>query len=189
MYEENDGVDYIDLINKSVPAMKGHLEEYQQQRRACKFNMSLHVLFEKAADPSVVSDPPVVLISEQMELYEDTDVNELLTTTSEQLANRIETYEMVGSGWIVSELKELDTTVWQLDPLRASTYHPLPDWIQHKKAVRNIKNNDNMCFKWSVLAGLYEATGNESRVSSYTACEVCRLLYVYEFCLVYVYEF
>ena len=65
------GVDYIDLIHKSVPAMKHHLEEYREERRAVKFNMSLHVIFEKAADPSVVSDPPAVLVSEQMEFYKD----------------------------------------------------------------------------------------------------------------------
>ena len=66
MYEENEGVDYIDvcmrktdyidLVHKFVPVMKHyHLEEYREERRAVKFNMSLHVIFEKAADPYVVS--------------------------------------------------------------------------------------------------------------------------------------
>ena len=113
-----------------------------------------------------------------MELYDDTAINELLKLTADQLVNRIEAFEMAGSGWIVSALKELDTTVWQLNPLRASTSHPLPRWIQNKKAVHNIKNND-MCFKWSILAGLYEPTDPkyQYRVSQYTTCEVCRLFY------------
>ena len=49
--------------------MKHHLEESQEERRAVKFNTSLHVIFEKVADPSVVSDLPAVLVSEQIELY------------------------------------------------------------------------------------------------------------------------
>ena len=87
VYEE---VDYIDLIHKSVPSMKHHLEVYREKWRAVKCNMSLHAIFEKAADPSVVSDPPAVFVSEQMELYEDIDIDELLKLTVDQLVNRIE---------------------------------------------------------------------------------------------------
>ena len=125
-YPRNDGAEYINLLNQSVTAMKGHITQYHQERHALKFNMSLHVNFEKATDPEVTTEPPIVFVSEQMEVYENTDIDELLTICSEQLQNRIEVYEMTGSGWIISELMELDTTVWQLDPLRASTYHSLP---------------------------------------------------------------
>ena len=63
----------------------------------------------------------------------------------------------------------LETTMWLLDALRGSTCHHLPEWIRTKRAVRNIQNKDNRCFKWVVIAGLYEPIGNEYRVSSYTA--------------------
>ena len=36
-----------------------------------------------------------------------------------------------------------------------STYIPLPTCIQNKKAVINIKNKDEKCFLWAVIAGLY----------------------------------
>ena len=51
--------------------------------------------------------------------------------------NRIEQYEGMGSGWVVSNLVALDTTVWQLDPLRASTYHRL-SWIINKRAEEEL---------------------------------------------------
>ena len=108
--------------------------------------MSLHINFEKATDASTVTYPPVVLVSEQMEVDEDTD--ETLKITAEQLINRIEAYEMNGSGWIVSRLMALDTTVWLLDALRRSTFRQLPEWKRSKRAVRNIQNKDNRCFKW-----------------------------------------
>ena len=51
----------------------------------------------------------------------------------------------------------LDTTVWQLDPLRASTYHPLPSWVRNTGTVVNVQNKqDNKCFKHAVVAALYE---------------------------------
>ena len=64
--------------------------------------MSLHINCEKATDASIVTDPPAVIVSEYMEVYEYTDVGEKLKLTAEQLVNRIETYEMNGSWWIVS---------------------------------------------------------------------------------------
>ena len=84
IYEDNDGIDVIELINKSVHDMMSNLIDYQQERRACKCNMSLHVNFEKAADPTVVTESPVALVTKQMEMYDHTDIREVLTICSEQ---------------------------------------------------------------------------------------------------------
>ena len=35
IYEDNHGIDYIDLINKSVHGMHSNLIDYQQEHRAC----------------------------------------------------------------------------------------------------------------------------------------------------------
>ena len=125
-YSKNDGP--MDLIDAPTRAMKTHLDQCRQAHQALKFNMLLHANFEKAADPSIITIPPAVLVTEQFEVYADTDIEDLLREASKQLQNRIETYEGTGSGsgsgWIISNLVAVDTTVWQLDPLRASTYHP-----------------------------------------------------------------
>ena len=34
----------------------------------------------------------------------------------------------------------------------SSSYLPLPDWLARKKAIVNPHNNDEECFKWSVIA-------------------------------------
>ena len=176
-YPENDSEDdYIGEIGDSVESMREKITTYQKKRRALKVNMSLHVKFEKATDPSIVTEPPIVFVCEQFEVYEETNIDEVLDAIKEQLINRIEVFEMNGSGWIVSRLVALDTTVWLLDPLRGSTYHALPQWIQNKKSVVNVKNlHDNKCFQWSVLAGLEKPTSptNKNETYSYTK-------YVYE---------
>ena len=141
----------MDLIDASTRAMKNHLDQYRRERRALKFNTSLHANFEKAVDPSIVTIPPAVLVTEQFEVYADTDIEDLLREASKQLQNYIETYEGTGSGWIISNLVALDTTAWQLDPLRASTYHPLSAWIRNAKCVVNVRNKDDKCFTYAVL--------------------------------------
>ena len=166
-YPDNEGMEFISLVKNSTSAMKSYIENYRDEHTSLKFNMSIHVNFVKAVDASIVTDPPVVLVTEQMEVYDDTDIDELLSICSQQLINRIEAYEQTGSGWVIHQLVSLDTTVWQLDPLRASSYHPLPQWVQRTKGVRNVHNNDTKCFDWSVCAGIYTPPHSVNRVSWY----------------------
>ena len=55
----------------------------------------------------------------------------------------------------------------QYDPLRASSYLPLPKHIKDKKATLNIKNLDNRCFLWCILAALHNVDKNGERPSKY----------------------
>jgi hypothetical protein len=59
----------------------------------------------------------------------------------------------------------------QYSPLRGSSYVPLPKVLANKKAIINIKNNDDKYFLWSVLAALHPADDHVDRVSKYTQYE------------------
>ena len=160
-------------LDSAIHAMKEKLSTFRMNEHSLKFNMAVHVEFEKATDPEVITDPPVVLQSEQFEVYHETSIEEQLEKVVRQLNTNIDVYEHCGSGWVLKRLIALDTTLWKLDPLKASTYHELPKWIIDKHTVINVKNNDQYCFKWSVLAGLHESTTktNQNLTSSYTAYE------------------
>ena len=72
-------------------------------------------------------------------------------------------YEKNGSGWCIFRLVTLDVTVWKLTPLRggvSTTFQILPKWIRNKHAVVNVRNEDKMCFQWSVLAALCKSRSN-----------------------------
>ena len=132
--------------------MKQKIIAWQLKKKAIKVSMALHLIFEKATNPSETTIPPVVLPSEQLEVYADTNICDIMNMLKRQLHNRIELYEGCGSAWVLSELVELDTTIWQLDPLRASsTFLVLPYWIRRKVSVINVQNKDLACFKWAVL--------------------------------------
>jgi hypothetical protein len=51
--------------------------------------------------------------------------------------------------------------------LRGSTYLKLPRDIIKKKAVLNIENEDNECFKWSILAAIHRVTDHAHREEQY----------------------
>ena len=60
--------------------------------------------------------------------------------------------------------------IYKVKPLNGSSYIPLPEYIANKKAVINIKNDDNNCFIYSVLCGYLDICDkpHPERVNHYT---------------------
>ena len=66
----------------------------------------------------------------------------------------------------------IEWLIYEYNPIKGRSYIELPDEINHKKACINIKNKDNKCFLWSVIAHLYPTTNpNPNRVSNYIEYE------------------
>ena len=127
-----------------MDAMSSKIIDFQKVNKALKFDMALHVIFEKATSQDIKTDPPVCLVSEQLEVYADTNLSKLFDFVKKQLVDQIDTYEQNGSGWSVFKLTRLQLTAWKLNPLRkkGSTFHILPLWVQNKHAVVNVRNED-----------------------------------------------
>lgn len=64
------------------------------------------------------------------------------------ILQRIEDAILLGSGFTLSSINELLVQVNKYDPLNGSSYIKLPNYLHKKKAIINVKNNDNMCFKF-----------------------------------------
>ena len=139
----SDGTRVQELLVESTDTMREYLERYQRARRPIKFNMSLHIEFVQATDDTIVTSPPVVLVTPQHEVYAATDINSVLSDCVKQLDDRIVEFEGNGSGWVVNRLLLLDTTAWRLDPLRGRSSHDLPEWIRNTHCVINPQNADN----------------------------------------------
>jgi hypothetical protein len=56
-------------------------------------------------------------------------------------------------------------------PLKGSSYIPLPKKLKTKKAIITVKNTDNKCFMWSILAALHPAAQHVDRQPHYMQFE------------------
>lgn len=72
-----------------------------------------------------------------------------------------------GSGWSEGKVLQIKLRQTKFAPIIGKSYIPLPKELSAKKAVLNIKNADNRCFMWCVLAKLHHVTKNAERVSNY----------------------
>ena len=59
-----------------------------------------------------------------------------------------------GTGWHFHSVINLEIHTVEWDPLKGSSYIDLPKKLKDKKAITNIKNNDDKCFLWCVLRAL-----------------------------------
>ena len=88
-------------------------------------------------------------------VLEGTDEKELYNEMKDEIEEEImKVQDSVGSGWqYVRVLKMvLYTTRW--DPINAGSYIDLPPALKNKKAIINMKNRDEECFKWCILRAL-----------------------------------
>ena len=79
------------------------------------------------------------------------DVKEILSEVFDTILEKTSIYLRRRSGWYFKEVLHLKIHTVEFNPLRGSSYLPLPDWIMRKKAILNIQNTDDKCFLWCVL--------------------------------------
>ncbi len=83
-----------------------------------------------------------------------TELGETYKEIKDKMLESLAKYQKEGSGWQVYSIKGLDISVVKFNPLDGSGYSKLPPFISNKKAVINMKNNDDQCFKWAVTRAL-----------------------------------
>ena len=152
-------------LEDAIVGLEPTMAAYQQRHRACKYQIAVNVIFHKAVDPTILTDPPVTLRTDIIAVYA-VDVPQLVET-SRCILELLEVYEQNGSVWVFSNFVSLELSLWHLDPLRASAFVPLPKWIRDKHAVTNIVGTGNDCFKWAVLAGLHPGADTPHRMDNY----------------------
>lgn len=72
-----------------------------------------------------------------------------------------------GSGWTLYEIVSLTVNINKHQVFNGAKHMQLPNFIASKKAVINVKNTDNQCFKWAVLAALHPDVKKPNRVTNY----------------------
>ncbi|XP_069366011.1 uncharacterized protein [Maniola hyperantus] len=83
------------------------------------------------------------------------------------LTSNMSEFEHKKSGWTIHSISHLEISISKYNPLRGGMYIDLPTKIKNTKSCLNIKNNDNHCFLWCVIAALFPSKHNVCRTSSY----------------------
>jgi hypothetical protein len=74
-------------------------------------------------------------------------------------------YQRRGSGWRLRRVTQLEIHIGEFQPLRGKKHEPLPKSLTSKKAIINMKNDDDECFKWAVTSALNPTDTHPERIS------------------------
>ena len=79
----------------------------------------------------------------------------------------VNTFTNDGSGWTINEIGNVALHMADYDAIGGSQYIQSPKWLALKKATLNIRNDDNQCFLYCVLAAAHHQSMHPDRVSKY----------------------
>jgi len=93
----------------------------------------------------------------------DVDIGEI----TRELSAQVEHWNSRGSGFVIERVKKFVICITKFRPLHGSSHIPTPKRIADKHCTVNVRNKDQKCFIWSVLASLYPTKENADRVAKY----------------------
>ena len=95
-------------FEKDITVFEPVMMDFQQKHNAYKFQIAVSIVYHKAVDPAVVTQPPGTLTSEMVAVYADAPPH---NDVNRQLLHFIEVYGEYGSGWVFFKLCFLTTDI------------------------------------------------------------------------------
>ena len=84
-------------------------------------------------------------------VYRGSETDQIVDGMIANMKFQIQNPALLNSRFVFDEFLYLDVNFHQLNLTRGSSYLPLPDWLARKKVIVNPHNDDEECFKWSII--------------------------------------
>ena len=104
-------------------------------------------------------------VSKVETILQGTNLDDLYQKMMGKMLESLAAYQMQGSNWLFDSIIALEVHTVKYEPLRGSSYIKLPDVLAKKKAIINMKNKDDECFKWCVTRALNPVTRDGERIT------------------------
>ena len=148
-----DGVENIDLyafLNKTRETLMGLLTK-ETSNESIRFQITTWLSFIKDG----VEVVELAFNSKMVAVYKFSEMDKIVKSTIDGILQQYENPALRNSKYVFDKVLRTDINFHRLNLTRGSSYIELPDWLASKKAIINPRNSDNQCFKWAVIAGVY----------------------------------
>ena len=156
------GYDPIEFLKDARPAVINILNS----NRNIKIRLFLNCLMKRIDSDGFTAIKPFAFHSKGNKIIlESTDLYEIYEEIIDEIEEEIQkTQDAEGSGWVFVEVENLALHTSKWNPINAGSYIDLPKELKNKTAIINMKNQDDECFKWSVLRALYPKDNHPERI-------------------------
>ena len=95
---------------------------------------------------------------------ERTNSIELFSKMKETVLESLANSQREGNIWRFRPVLSLDLHTVKYEPLGGSSYIPLPAFLAAKKAIINLKNEDDECYQWAITRPLNPVENHPERI-------------------------
>ena len=152
------GILPIEYFREKAPQIKDFLRNHRNTKvrmiLVCEMEKQIIEKSNEESKTSYVNDKAYFQSHTHINL-EKTEVKVFLKEMIIEILGNLNIYQKKGSGWYFKKVNFLEIHIVEYKPMRGGSYISLPEFIKKKKAITNIKNEDNKCFLWSILRYLH----------------------------------
>ncbi|CAG2191792.1 unnamed protein product [Mytilus edulis] len=95
-----------------------------------------------------------------------------INVTYQKIFKSFDEYIRNGSGWSLDHIKHIEINTAKYKPLGGGSYIPLPRTLAATRALLNIRNLDEKCFVYAIIASIHPTcSGDPSKVHHYIPYE------------------
>ena len=165
----NDSSSHIqydqDVDNLFRTDILAKLKEFYKENKHFSPLIVLHVLFKHVKEDKTCT--AFFHAENNWPIRSEEDIETYIDKQIQYFIIRISQFEARDSGWIYQNISKVDMRLRKWSPSTGSSYLPLPQQIQSTRAYVNVRNTDNLCFKYAILSALHPASQHTERVSKY----------------------
>ena len=158
----------FELLRKFKP----QLEAAMAKHKGLKVYPAARCVMDKTLAGEVIGEIDDFYVSTGIvQITAPSQVDAALSSMIGGMTQRVPEQETQGSGWVFQRVSTLEIHMAKYQPLKGSSYLELPKPLALKKAIVNVKNADEQCFKWAILSALFPASKDAQRVGKYAEHE------------------
>ena len=154
------------FVNKYLSPLAEYLAAKRKELRSFKVAFVVEAVMKLAKADGTVEEKVEYWRSPVEVATEGGDLKQTTTDLLHQCFLGVDGHKRERSGWTIQLLQSVSIEVISYRPASAGTYIPTPNWVS-KKAVVNVRNEDDECLKWALLSALFPVKDNKERVTNY----------------------
>ena len=159
------------ILNKTIEARRKFYTDLLTKERGLKIREQIQCVFKKYNQELDDFEYMTVHLGSAKTSYtfiNSSDIDDKLKRASETFGNLVDEFNEYGSGSVIDAFVQVIIHKASYSPLSGRSYIKLPPYLENKKALINIKNYDDECFRYCICAHKYPKSHNAERLSSYT---------------------
>ena len=152
--EPKNIIDNIEILIEELPGLLYNtFKELLKQKQGIKVQIYLLGLFYHIEKDE---EDDIGMSSKNQEIMNKYQIRDAIKSCLNYIKDKIDAWDNNEAYWHLKSVLFIDFKLREYKPINGSSYIPTPKDISTKKCVINIKNEDQECFKYCLLYGIYK---------------------------------